>query len=219
MTSNFRYLSLPSALDILNANISNVDISHVTLSPQTWKIEILKLWNFRFKIFAVYLCPLWTWRFECWHFPYYFVTSNLKPWNLETLKTFTSNFCCLFLFSELDISNVNISHVDIFHVTLSRSLLIIKNEMYGFKTRNVPFSCTKNVAISNTERWPFQHSHKKPKGSLEGSLNQAFIAAELAAFQFRTGSSVISLTFGLSSREEKSTSCKTFVWFSLSRRY
>ena len=150
-------MSLPSALDILNANISNVDISHVTLPPQIWKIEILKLWNLRFKIFAVYLCPLWTWRFECWHFPYYFVISNLKPWNLETLKTFTSNFCCLSLFSELDISNNNISHVDIFHVTLSRSLLIIKNEMYGFKTRNVPFSCTKNVAISNTERWPFQH--------------------------------------------------------------
>ena len=67
----------------------------------------------------------------------------MKPWNC---KTFTSSFRCLSLPSELDISNVDISHV-----TLSPSLLIIKNEICSFEIRNVPFSNTKNLAISNTK--------------------------------------------------------------------
>ena len=56
----------------------------------------------------------------------------MKPWNIKTLS---SNFRCLSLPYELDISNGNISNVYVFHIILSRSLLIIKTEMCRFQIR------------------------------------------------------------------------------------
>ena len=96
-------------------------------------------------IFAMLLCHL---KFE-----------NLKPGNF---KTFTLIFRCFSLPSELDISNFIISNVGISHITLSRSLLIIKNEMGNFKKRNVPSSNTKNVAISNMKNEPISNTGKCP---------------------------------------------------------
>ena len=124
--------------------ILNVDISYVTLWPQTWNLETLKLWKLHLKFL---LCVLASSELDISN-----VGMSSQIWKLETLKP--SLFRCLPFPSKLDISNVNISNVDISHVTLSGSVLIIKNKICNFKIRNVSFSNKKNMSISNTKNVP-----------------------------------------------------------------
>ena len=132
------------------------------------KFETLKPWNFESCISNLFaLAPS---EFDTFNVDISHITLSTQIWNLETWNLHFK--FCFSLLSELDISNVCISNVDISCVSLSRSLLIIKNKMCNFKIQNVPFSNTKNVTIlkaknvsitnakngriSNTKKCPFQ---------------------------------------------------------------
>ena len=107
--------------------ISNVDNFECYFVTSNWIFESLKLWKLHFKFLLFFLAisgldisdvviPILCCQINI-QWQSYITLSNLKPWNI---KTFSSNFRCLPLPSELEISNVNIWNVDFSHVTFSK---------------------------------------------------------------------------------------------------
>ena len=96
------------------------------------RLETLKLWNLHLNFLLFDLVPfnLTFQMLKFWMLTFPILLSHLKFETLKTwsFKTFTSDFYCVTLPSEFDISNFNILNVDISHVTTSSSLLIIKNK-------------------------------------------------------------------------------------------
>ena len=112
------------------------------LKFETLNLETLKATP---QMFAVCPCPLWTWHLESWHFPYYFVTSNLK--NLSRSLLIIKYEMCSFKIRNVPFSNtknVTISYTKKCPFQIEKSGIFKKQQCAIFKYEKcVFFSSTK----------------------------------------------------------------------------
>ena len=173
---SFQTFTLPSTFDISNTYISNVNISYVTLSPQIWNLETLKLWKLHLNFSLFVLAPS---EFDVSNVDISHITLSPQIWNTEALKPLLQIFAVcssplnltfrMLTFRMLTYSTLLYHEVFLLSKT---KCAVLKYEMCRFlirkrvhfkyenpefsKKRNVSFSHTKNASFSNTKMCSFQ---------------------------------------------------------------
>ena len=151
----FETFTLPSTLDIWNAYISNVDTSHVTLSPQIWNLKTLKLWKLHLKFSLFALAPS---KFDISNVGIFHITLSPQIWNLEALKRSLQIFavfpCLLKLTFRILTYSTLLCH-EAFLLS-KKKCVVLKYEICRFQMQKCVNFKYEKVSISNMKTRNFQ---------------------------------------------------------------
>ena len=199
----------------------NVDISHVTLSPQIWNVETLKLWklHLKFLLFVLAHSEPDTSNVDISH-----ITLSTQMWNLETLKPSPQVFAvCLFplnlTFRMLTFRMLTFPML-IFHETflLSKTkCAVFKYEKFGnFKYENCVNCKCENCVNCKYEKCA---NFKYEQVSISNTKIRHFLKREMCHFQIRKCVCFKYENVSLSNTKNVSFSNTRMCHFQIRKRY